>query len=137
MADCLQKEGVIPACTLDFASYRGLVGDRLQDVECKLSQDGQVLGRVVLARPIAVLGEMDVENPVKLVLDAPVAPSDLQKPFWRHVCRQDIVANERLVGTLSPLAPAQCDPADGRKAGKAVGFCQTGIADDSCRSGLA
>src|SRR5580698_3153086 len=79
---------------------------------------------------------MDVEHPVKLVLDSPVAPSDLQKSLWRHVCRQDIVANERLVGMLALLAPAQCDSADGCEAGKVMGFGQVG-AHDGCRSGLA
>src|SRR5476651_1438797 len=72
MADCLQKEGVVPACAFDFAAYRGLKRKRLQDVECDLSHKGKILGRVVLSRPILVLGEMDVENPVELVLDAPV-----------------------------------------------------------------
>src|SRR3979490_340848 len=90
MADCLQKEGVVPACAFDFAAYRGLMRNRLQDVECKLSHEGKVLGRVVFPRSIAVLGEMDVENPMEAILDAPVAPSDLQKPLRRHIFRKDI-----------------------------------------------
>src|ERR1700738_3369597 len=98
MTDCLQKEGGGPACALDFAAYRGLKRKRLQDVEGKLSKASKILGRVVFPRPIVVLGKMDVEHPVQLVLDTPVASSNVQKPLRRHVFRQDVVADERRIG---------------------------------------
>ena len=66
MADCLQKEGVVPACAFDFAAYRDLKWKRLQDVEAKLSHEGKILGRVILSRPIAILGEIDIEHPVQV-----------------------------------------------------------------------
>lgn len=87
MADCMQKEGVIPPSALDFAAYRGLKWKRLKDIEAKLSQKSKVLGSMILSRPIAILGEMDVKHPMQLVLDGPMAPSDLQKSLWRHVFR--------------------------------------------------
>ena len=77
MADRPQEEGVVPASAFDFTAYRGFVWDRLQDVECKLSQESKVFGRMVLSRPIAILGEMDVEQPMQPVLDAPMASGDL------------------------------------------------------------
>lgn len=79
MADCLQKECVVPASALDFAAYRGLKWKRLQDVETELSQEGKILGRMVLSRSITILGEMNVEYPMQPVLDAPMAPGDMQK----------------------------------------------------------
>src|SRR5262245_21498349 len=137
MADCPQEEGIVPASAFDFATYRGLVGDRLQDVECKLSHEGEVFRGVVFPCPTAVFGEMDVEHPMQLVLDAPMAPSDLQKSLRRHVFRQNIVADERRIGVLPSQTSAQCDPPDSCDTGKAVEFGQAGIADDRCAAGLA
>ncbi len=63
-----EEEGVVPAGALDFAPYRCGIGMGSEDVEGEPAQNGEVLGRVVLSCPIAILGEMDVEHPVELVL---------------------------------------------------------------------
>ena len=137
MADCLQKEGVVPAGAFDFASYRGLKWKRLQDIERQLSHEGKILWRMVLSRPITILGEMNIEHPMQLVLDTPMALGYPQKFFWRHVFRQNIVADEGCIGTLPSQTSARCDAPDSCDTGKAVEFGQPGIADDRCPSGLA
>jgi len=77
MADCLQKESIIPSGAFDFAAYRGLQGKRLQDVKRDLSQESKILGRVVFPRSTPILGELDIEHPVQLIFDAPVASNYL------------------------------------------------------------
>ena len=137
MADCSHEEGIVPAGAFDFAAYRGLIGDRSQDVECKLSQESEILGCMVLSRPIAIFGEVNVEHPMQAVLDAPMAASDLDKSLRRHVFRQNIVADERRIGVLPSQTSSRSDPPNGCDTGKAVEFCQAGIADDRCAAGLA
>ena len=137
MADCLQQKGIVPAGPFDFAAYRGLKRKRLEDIECDLSHEGKILWRIVFSRAIAIFGKMDVEDPMQLVLNAPMAPSDLQKPLRRHVFRQDVVADEGQIGALPSQTSARCDPPDSCDTGKAVKFGQAGIADDRCAPGLA
>src|SRR5690242_18073741 len=64
-----QEEGIVPACTFDFAADRGAVGVGPQDVECEPAQDSEVFGGVVLSSAVGVLGEVDVEHPMEPVLD--------------------------------------------------------------------
>jgi len=117
MADCLQKECVVPAGAFDFAAYRGLKWKRLQDVERQLSHQGKILWRMVLSRSIAILGEMNVEHPMQLVLDTPMAPRYPQKFCRWHIFRQNIVTDERRIGTLPSQTSARCDAPDRRDAG--------------------
>src|SRR5262245_11401687 len=99
-----EEEGIVPAGTLYFASDRGAVRMGPQYVEGKLAEDSEVLGGIVLSGSIAILGEMNVEHPMELVLDAPVTAGDLQKLLRRHVFRQNMVTYERLVGVLPSQA---------------------------------
>jgi len=62
--------GVVPSSALDFATQRGAIGMGSMDVERQFAQDREVLGSIVLARAAPILGEVDVEGPVKAVLDA-------------------------------------------------------------------
>src|SRR5262245_35568707 len=111
-----EEKGVVPASTLDFATYGLGVGMRSQDVESEPAQDSEVLGSIVLSRPVAVLVEVDVEDPVQLVLDGPVAARDLQQSFGGHVFRQQVVAHDRWIGGISAPASARGDAADGSDA---------------------
>jgi hypothetical protein len=103
MAEDSQEEGVVPACALDFASEGCAIGVGSDDVECEPAQDGEVLGRMVLSGTIAILGEVDIEHPMKTVFDAPVAAGDVQQPLGGHILGQKIVAYDRRVG-LAGLA---------------------------------
>src|SRR5262245_36841194 len=83
MADGGQEEGIVPAGTLDFSLDRGAIGVGSQDVEGKPTQDGEVFGCVVLSGAVGVLGEVDVEHPMELVLDGPMTARDVQQPLGR------------------------------------------------------
>src|ERR1700687_5500078 len=77
MAERCHEEGIVPASTFDFAPYGCAIGVGSQDVEGKPAKNGEVLGSIVLSRAIAILGEMDVEHPMELVLDCPVTAGDV------------------------------------------------------------
>ena len=64
MAEDRHEEGIVPSGALDFAPQRGSIWLSSQDVEGKPAQNGEVLGSMVAARAVAVLGKMDVEHPV-------------------------------------------------------------------------
>src|SRR5436190_12201719 len=89
MAEGFHEEGIVPAGAFDFAPYGCGVGVGSQDVEGEPAQNGEVLGSIVLPRPIAILGEMDVKHPMELVLDGPVTAGDVQQPLRRHVFGQE------------------------------------------------
>src|SRR5271167_3560941 len=102
------------------------------DVECKLAQDGEVLGSIVLSCAVCILGEVDVERPMEPVLDAPMTACDLQEAFGRQVFGQEIMAHERWIGTMAAPASARGDPAQRNDAGEVVDCSQAGIAHDGC-----
>ena len=84
----------------------------LGDVDGEPSQDGEVLRGISCSDTAVVLVEDDVENPVQLVFDRPMAACDLQQAFGGDIFGEQKVADERLVGMLSLKAPA------GRDAGR-------------------
>src|SRR5579872_743228 len=81
MTEYGQKEGIVPAGAFDFAPNGSAVWMGSQDIESEPAESGEVLGSIVLARAIAILGEVDVEHPMELVLDAPMAASEMQQPL--------------------------------------------------------
>src|SRR5215469_9437680 len=101
---------------------------RSVDVERKLTQDGKVLGSVVLARAAGILCEEHVECPMQPVLDTPVTARDAQESFGRYVLRHEIVPYERRIGSLAAPAPARGDAAHRNHAGEVVSCGQAGIA---------
>ncbi|MBR1165223.1 hypothetical protein [Bradyrhizobium elkanii] len=70
MDESYHEEGIVPAGVLDFAPQEGWIRMISPDVEGAPAQNGKVLGRMVAARAVAVLGKVDVEHPMELVLDA-------------------------------------------------------------------
>jgi hypothetical protein len=100
MTDCSHEEGIVPAGAFDFAPQGCGVGESSQDVEGEPAKNGEVLGSIVLSRAVAILGEMDIEHPMKPVLDAPVTAGDMQQPFGGEVFGQEIMANDRRIGAL-------------------------------------
>lgn len=81
-------------------------------VEGEFADDGEVLRGVVLAGTGGVLGEVDVEHSVKLVLDGPVGPGDLQHAFGGGDGGQEEPADGDRLGLAGDLA-AGLDPGDG------------------------
>src|SRR5690349_5546022 len=79
MTERTHEIGVVPSGALDFAAQGGAIGMSSVDVERQLAQDREVLGSVVFAGAVAILGEVHVERPVEPVLDAPVTACDLQE----------------------------------------------------------
>ena len=61
------------------------------NIEGEPAQSGEFFGRIVLAGATSVLGKMDAEHPVELVLDAPVAAGDGQQPLGRGAFGQEII----------------------------------------------
>src|SRR6202167_3633199 len=128
MAEGLHEEGIIPAGTLDFEADGLAVGVGSQDVKGQPAQNGEVLWSIVLSRTVGVLGKMDVEHPMKPVLDTPMTAGDVQQPLWGDVFGQEVVAHDRSIGVLAPQAPSRGDPAHRSDAWKAVEGSQAGIA---------
>ena len=77
MTEGCHEEGIVPAGTFDFAPDGCRIRVGSQNVEGEPAKNGEVLGGVVLAGAVAILGEVDVEHPMELVLDAPVTAGDL------------------------------------------------------------
>src|ERR1700676_2386241 len=130
MAVGRHEEGIVPASPLDFAPHGCAVWVSSQDVEGEPTQNGEVFGSVVLPRPIGVLGKMDVEHPMELVLDAPMTAGDVQQLAGGHVFGQEIVAYNRGVGMLTSQTPARGDPAYRRDAREAVQGRQAFVTHD-------
>lgn len=79
-----------------------------------------MLAGVVLSGTIAILGEVNVEHPMKLILDAPMAAADMQQPLGRDVFGQEIVAHDRRIGWLAAQAPARSEAPHRNNARKIV-----------------
>ena len=121
MGDESVKEGVIPSGAFDFAPEGSLVGMTAEDVESELSQGGEVLWGVVLSAAGAVLVEGDVERPVKLVLDGPMASHDLQQPIGGQRCGEQEVAHDRGLELVIDL-PMGLDAGDGGEVAEVAAF---------------
>jgi hypothetical protein len=91
MAESSHEEGIIPAGAFDFSSQGSSIRVGSQDVEGKSAENGEVLGSMVAARAVGILGKIDVEHPMELVLDAPMAAGDTEQPLGRDVFGKDIV----------------------------------------------
>jgi hypothetical protein len=111
MAENLHEEGIVPASAPDFEADGFAVGVGSQDVEGEPPENGEVLRRVVLSGAVAVLGEVDVEHPVELVLAAPMTARDVKQPLGRDVLGPEIVAHNQRIGALAAQASARGDPA--------------------------
>ena len=83
-----------------------------------------------LARAVGVLGKMDVEHPMELILDTPMAAGDVEQPLGRDVFGQEIITHDGRIGALAPQASARGDAPHCSGAGKAVDASQAGIAHD-------
>src|SRR5262245_19406006 len=82
-----EQEGLVPARAFDFAADGSFVGMCAKHIERELAQNGQVFRSVVFAIARAILVEDDIEDPVQLVLDAPMAAGDGENASGREGLR--------------------------------------------------
>src|SRR5260364_175198 len=91
-----EKEVVAPSCLEHFVAGSRWTWRGLQGVDGELADDGKVLRGVVLAAAASVLVEQNVENPVQVVLDAPVGADDVEQLLGRQPPRSQKVSGRPL-----------------------------------------
>jgi hypothetical protein len=79
MTEHAQEEGVVPSHSFDFLAQGCGCGVAAHQIEGKLSEYREVLGRVVFPSSVAILVEDDIEYPMQLVLDPPMGAHDAQQ----------------------------------------------------------
>src|SRR5687768_10910114 len=79
MGDSAEEEGVVPSSLEHFVAHANRPRRCLEDVEGELSDDGEVLGAMILAGAAGVLVEQHIEDPVEIVLDAPMGARDVEQ----------------------------------------------------------
>src|SRR6476619_7416214 len=135
MAEGCEKEVVIPLGLEHFVADARRTGCGLQDVEDQLTDKGEIFRRVILAAAAGVLVKQDVENPVKVVLDAPVGAHDLEQLLgWQQARGKKV--SDRVLGGLAPVGAPAVNATDGSDAGAAVLFRQLWCRDDDSLSAL-
>jgi hypothetical protein len=77
MSKEFEEEVFAPHCAAHFTADGSVCGMHSQDVVGEAADDGEVFRSVILAGACVVLVEYDVENPMQLVLDAPMCAHDL------------------------------------------------------------
>src|SRR5215216_1002115 len=87
MGDSVEEEVVVPSSMEHFVAHAKRPRSCLEDVEGELSDDGEVVGAMILAGAAGVLVEQHIENPVEVVLDAPVGARDVEQLFGRERTR--------------------------------------------------
>lgn len=132
MCDEAEKEAVVPCCAFDFLPHGYFLRVSAQDVEGEFSQDSEVLGRIVISGSVGIFLEDDVEHPVQLVLDGPVASHGAKQGLCPKVFREQVVADVRWLCLGSPQGSPGCDPRDGLDTREFVIVCEGCVADDCC-----
>ena len=105
MSKELEEELFAPHSTSHFSADRVIGRVHSQDVLGKTADDGEVFRSVVLARASGVLVEYDIENPIQLVLDAPMGTHD-----FGHFVRGEL-ARERDITDVCRALAVRSDPA--------------------------
>jgi hypothetical protein len=123
-----EKEVVVPGCVQHFAPHGSDVRADLKRVDGELAQDGEIFRGMIQAAAVFVFGEDNIEDPMQIVLDAPMAAHDLEQLGGGELSRQQEVA-DRLDGSGVGTPPAG-DAADRFDAGKAVLGRHVGCRDD-------
>src|SRR6476661_9922623 len=110
MAEGCEKEVVIPLGLEHFVADARRTGCGLQDVEDQLTDKGEIFRRVILAAAAGVLVKQDVENPVKVVLDAPVGAHDLEQLLgWQQARGKKVIGPCAWRPCSRRCASSQCD----------------------------
>src|SRR5258708_37799211 len=92
----------------------------MQDADCELAQGGEVSRGMIFAAAAGIFGEQDVENPMKIVLNAPVSAHGLEELFGREAAGEQEEASLGLLRRgVAGAAPA-LDAADGHGGREAM-----------------
>jgi hypothetical protein len=131
-----EKEVVVPSGLEHFVAgaYRTWRG--LQGIDGQLSDDGEIFRSMVLAAAAGVLVEQNVENPVQVVLDAPVGAHDVEQFLGRQQARSQKVSDP-VLGSLAGIGTPTVDAANGSDSGEAVLLCQLWCGRDDGLPALA
>src|SRR5579883_2390356 len=109
--DNLEKEVVIPGGLEAPATDAQALGLLLtQKIEREMTQDGKVLSGMALADAALILVEGDIQHPMDLILDPPMAPSRLPERFGGQVGAEQVVP--ALAAALVAEAPFGFDHAN-------------------------
>lgn len=137
MTEHAEKEGIVPAGSLDFLTHGERSWMSTEDVEGEPAKDGQVFWSIVLSGAAAILVEDDVEYPVQPVLDTPMTAYDAQQCLRGHPFGEEIVMHGWALGATTLRSPARGDPAERNDTRKVVGGGKACIADDCGASPFA
>ena len=107
-----EKKIVVPSGLEHFVADARRTWRCLQGIDGQLADDGEIFGGVILAAAAGVLVEQDVENPVQVVLDAPVGAHGLEQFLGRQQPRSQKVSG-RVLGSLAVVGAPTVDAADG------------------------
>jgi hypothetical protein len=107
-----KEKGVVPAGSFDLSPEGCLVRVGPEEIEGKLSQEGEVFGSIVLAVSGAILVEDDVEHPMEAILDRPVRPGDMEQLLGGERLGEEEMADGNLL-VLALDAPRCLDASDG------------------------
>lgn len=83
---------VVPADLEDLVADAGRAWSDLQDVEGALSQGCETQWSVVFSGGASIFVEHNVENPVEVVLDAPMSAPGVEQLFGRESVRAESLA---------------------------------------------
>lgn len=114
-----EKEIVVPSCLKHFVADAKRAWRCLQDIDGQLADDGEVFRGAILAAAAGILVEQNVENPVQVVLDAPMRPHDLEQLLGRQQARGQKVP-DLVLGSVAVVGAPTVDAADGSDSGEAV-----------------
>ncbi|KAH2822370.1 hypothetical protein KXV85_002262, partial [Aspergillus fumigatus] len=114
-----EKEVVVPSGLEHFVAGANWARCSLQGIEGQLADGGEIFRCMVLSTAAGVLVEQDVEDPVQVVLDAPVGAYDIEQLLGRQQARSQKVSG-RLLGRLAGIGAPAVDPPDSSDSGKAI-----------------
>jgi len=117
-----------PSCLKSFVTEGDIFGAGSQDIESQTSKDGEICWSVVLAAPDLIFAEQDVELPMQIVFDGPVASDRNQQFFCRHFAGQR-KTTDFVSGLAVDGAPA-FEPADSAQIDECVLAGRLGEGDD-------
>ena len=117
------KKVVVPSCLEHFVADASGSWGCLQNVDGELANGGEVFRRMIAAAAAGIFVEQHIEDPVQVVLDAPVGAHDREQLLGRQQTRGQEVSDLVLGGLAHAAAPA-VDAGHGSDSGEAVLFCQ-------------
>src|ERR1044071_8666248 len=120
MDQSIEKEGFAPSGMEHLVAHALRPGRCLQDVDCELAQDGEVLGGMIFAGAAGVCGEQDIEDPMEIVLDAPMGAHCLEELLGGEAAGDQEQANLGLLRRGAADAAPALDAPDGHGVGKAM-----------------